>query len=82
MSVIAQFLVESITLTTVGGLVGIGFGLLLPHVVSLFLDIEPIITAMMILLPLGMAVSVGLVAGLYPAIRAARLDPIVALRHE
>jgi len=80
--IVTQFLVESITLTTAGGLIGIGIGLLVPRLVGGMLNIEASISATMVLLPLWMAVGVGLVAGLYPAFRAARLDPIVALRHE
>jgi putative ABC transport system permease protein len=77
-----QFLVESVTLTTVGGLLGIAIGLLVPWAVEWLLHRTTIVTAYTLLLPFGMAVAVGLVSGLYPALRAARLDPIVALRHE
>jgi putative ABC transport system permease protein len=80
--IVTQFLVESVTLTTVGGLLGIGIGLLVPNVVEWVLKVTTIISATTLLLPLGMAVAVGLIAGLYPAYRAAQLDPIVALRHE
>jgi len=80
--IVVQFLVESITLTTVGGLVGLGVGLGLPFLVERWLDFATRITPITLVLPFAMAVVVGLVSGLYPALRAAGLDPIVALRHE
>jgi len=80
--IVTQFLVESVTLTTVGGLIGIGIGLLVPSLVEWVLKLRTIVSPATLLLPLGMAIAVGLIAGLYPAFRAARLDPIVALRHE
>ena len=80
--IVVQFLIESVTLTAAGGLVGIAIGMLIPFAVSKLLDLAAIITTVMIVLPLVMAIVVGLVSGLYPAFRAAKLDPIVALRHE
>jgi putative ABC transport system permease protein len=80
--IVTQFLVEAVTLTTVGGLVGIVVGLAVPWVMEKTLDRPAIATAWTLILPFVVAVIVGLISGLYPALRAARLDPIVALRHE
>ncbi len=80
--IVTQFLVESVALTTVGGLLGIAIGMLVPWVVEATLKFKTIVTPETLLLPFVMAVAVGLVSGLYPALRAARLDPIDALRHE
>ena len=78
-----QFLIESVTLTTLGGLGGIiTGGLLVPWIVQNILEFRTIITPVTLLLPFFMAAIVGLISGLYPATRAAKLDPIVALRHE
>ena len=82
MDIIVQFLVESVTLAAVGGLIGIPVGLAIPWVVSKFFGLTTIVTPWAMTLPLLVAVIVGLVSGLYPASRAARLDPITALRHE
>ncbi|MGC9454092.1 MAG: ABC transporter permease [Phycisphaerae bacterium] len=80
--IVTQFLVESVTLTTVGGLVGIAVGLAVPWLLERTLGRPAIATAWTLILPFIVAVVVGLISGLYPALRAARLDPIVALRHE
>jgi putative ABC transport system permease protein len=79
-----QFLVEAVALTTIGGLVGIALGLGVNWAVNqaAFLPFRTVITAWAPVLPFLMAVTVGLVSGLYPAVRAAKLDPIEALRHE
>ncbi len=80
--IMIQFLVESVALTVVGGAVGMGIGLLGAYLVHRVLGKLTIVLAFTLLVPFIMSVAVGLVSGLYPAIRAARLDPIVALRHE
>jgi len=80
--IITQFLVEAVALTAVGGLMGIVVGMLVPVLVERVLDLTTILSATTILIPFFMAVVVGLISGLYPAFRAARLDPIHALRHE
>ena len=81
--IIVQFLVEAVTLTTAGGILGIGIGVLLPQLLErINSEIKTEIVPALLLLPLSMAIGVGLIAGLYPAFRAARLDPITALRHE
>ena len=80
--IVIQFLVESVTLTAIGGLLGIAIGLLVPYLVKEFLHFPTVITNTTLVLPFIMAVVVGLISGLYPAIQAAKLDPIEALRHE
>ena len=80
--IVAQFLVEALVLSAVGGAIGIGLGLLIPRLVTLLAGMPTIVTAWSLLLAFGISVGVGVVFGLYPAVRASRLDPIVALRHE
>ena len=80
--IVTQFLVEAVTLTSVGGLAGIAIGYPIPSVIEKLLNIKAVLSPPMLAIPFLMAVVVGLVSGLYPAMRAARLDPIVALRHE
>jgi len=77
-----QFLVEAILLSLGGGILGIALGISLPMAVSQFSDIETAVSAWSILLAFGIAATTGIVFGLYPARRAALMDPIEALRHE
>jgi len=80
--IVVQFLVEGVSLTALGGLLGVVVGIMVPWVIRQALHFTTIITPTTMLLPLLMAVAVGLISGLYPASRAAKLDPITALRHE
>lgn len=81
--ILVQFLVEAMTLTTVGGVIGVLIGVLLPRWMESFVaDLDTIVLPATLVLPFAMAIAEGLVAGLYPAYRAAYLDPIEALRHE
>lgn len=80
--VLWQFMVEAVMLTITGGILGIGLGWLVGQGAAKVLDITPIITINSIILAVGVSTVVGLVFGIYPAARAARLNPIDALRYE
>lgn len=77
-----QFLVETVVLSVGGGLIGVIVGVLTPLLVSHLTDMKTIITPWSVIIAFGISGAVGIVFGLYPASRAAALDPIEALRHE
>jgi putative ABC transport system permease protein len=77
-----QFLVEAATLTLIGGLLGITVGLASGELLKRALDLRSSVPLWSALLACGVSVAIGLVFGLYPANRAARMDPVEALRHE
>ncbi len=77
-----QFVVESFTITAVGGLLGIAMGVLIAKGVALYAGWTTIVTLASIVLSVGVSAGVGLGFGIYPALRAARLDPIESLRYE
>ena len=77
-----QFLVETVLLSLGGGILGILVGVTIPLVVSRFSEIETVLSVWSILLAFGIAAITGVVFGIYPARRAALMDPIEALRHE
>ena len=81
--IMQQFLTETVTVSVLGGLVGVMFGYLFSWgVVEPLTGYDAIITRNSIVLSLGISMVVGVLSGIYPARRAARLDPISALRHE
>lgn len=77
-----QFLAETVVLSTTGGLAGAVLGIVSAHFVSRFAEWQTVVSAWSVLLSFGLSVMVGIFFGMYPAIAAARLDPIEALRHE
>ena len=77
----SQFLVETVLLSSVGGVLGVVLGLTIPFVVSHFADIETIVSLWSVVLAFSISVGIGIVFGIYPARRAAMMDPIEALRH-
>jgi putative ABC transport system permease protein len=80
--IVSQFLIETMVLSLGGGLIGIGVGVFIPWLVTIFAHMPTIVTLPSIVVALGISVSVGIIFGIYPAVRASRLDPIEALRHE
>jgi putative ABC transport system permease protein len=80
--IILQFLSETLLLTLLGGILGISLGSLVPFMVTHFGHMPTVITGSSLLLAFGISAMVGVIFGLYPAYRAANMDPIQSLRHE
>ncbi len=80
--IVVQFLVEALLLSLIGGLIGVGLGIAVPKLVTHLAGLVTIIQADAIILAFSISLGTGIIFGLYPAIRAAALSPIEALRHE
>jgi putative ABC transport system permease protein len=78
--ILLQFLIESATMALVGGAIGVLGGILVAQVVTLVAGFPSTIAVWSVLVGLVMATSTGIFFGVYPARKAAMLDPIVALR--
>lgn len=79
--ILVQFLVESSLVASTGGLLGVLLGVGISHLVATYAAWPTVITPLAVLLATGVSGLVGLFSGLYPALRASRLDPILALQH-
>ncbi|TKJ36503.1 MAG: ABC transporter ATP-binding protein [Planctomycetes bacterium B3_Pla] len=80
--IILQFLSETLILTLLGGILGISLGSFIPFMVTRFGNMRTDITGSSLVLAFGISGAVGIIFGLYPAYRAANMDPIESLRHE
>jgi putative ABC transport system permease protein len=78
----SQFLVETVVLSTSGGVLGVVLGFVGAHVVTRFAQWETIVSGWSVGVSFGLSVLVGIFFGMYPALSAAKLDPIEALRYE
>ncbi len=80
--IVTQFLAEAIILTVVGGVLGMILGIMLSYVVSILMSLPFTLSLTSVLLAIGVSGGIGIIFGLYPAQKAAKLSPIEALRFE
>ncbi|HUI56715.1 MAG TPA: ABC transporter permease [Bryobacteraceae bacterium] len=80
--IVRQFLTESVLISMGGGLLGIGFGFFLAWLIARTAEWRTIVTSASVVIAFGVSVFVGVVFGIYPAVKASRVNPIDALRYE
>lgn len=82
LDIVQQFLFEAITISLIGGIIGVILGIVSANIITSSFGIPAVVSAWSVILSFGVAASVGLVFGIFPARRAAQQDPIKALRVE
>ena len=80
--ILRQFLTESVLISVGGGMLGIGFGFFLAWLIARTAEWKTIVTTASVVIAFGVSVLVGIVFGIYPAIKASEISPIEALRYE
>jgi len=80
--IMVQFLINTCVLSIGGGLAGLLLGVAIPMLITMTTDMPTVVETYSLFLAFGISAGIGIVFGLYPAMRAASLDPIEALRHE
>ncbi len=80
--IVRQFLIEAVLISIVGGLIGIVAGFTAAKVIEIAADMPTVVSVASIVVAFGVSVAVGLLFGIYPAMQAAKLDPIEAIRYE
>jgi putative ABC transport system permease protein len=80
--ILRQFLAESILISVGGGILGVGFGLGLSWLIARTAEWKTIVTPISVVIAFSVSVAVGVVFGIYPAMKASKIDPIEALRYE
>jgi putative ABC transport system permease protein len=80
--IVRQFLTESVLISAGGGVLGVGFGFFLAWLIARTAEWKTIVTSVSVLVAFGVSVAVGVLFGVYPAMKASRINPIEALRYE
>ncbi|MGA2596505.1 MAG: ABC transporter permease [Bryobacteraceae bacterium] len=80
--IVRQFLTEAVLISILGGLIGIAFGFSLSRIIAAAAGWSTVVTFSSIAVAFGVSVGIGLLFGIYPAVQAAKLDPIEAIRYE
>ena len=80
--IIRQFLMEAVLISILGGLIGIAFGFSLAIAIAKATGWQTVVTVTSIVVAFGVSVGIGMLFGIYPAVQAAKLDPIEAIRYE
>ncbi len=82
LDIVRQFLTESVLISVGGGLLGIAFGFFLAWLIAQTAEWKTIVTTASVIIAFGVSVVVGIVFGIYPAVKASQINPIDALRYE